>query len=336
MLFLTTLQQVAILLIFIFIGYFFRKKGIINEQGRKVLAGLLVNLFAPAYSVISLSTVVNVQNVTEYAALLLVGVGVAFAVVFLAFPFARAMGKDKFHVNLYKYAFAFGNIGYFGYPLVYGVFGAVARAQMMVFCLPTSIAIYSYGYYVLTRPVNELPLDQAQANKQSFAKKISYLYNPPMIGAYLGIALGLLTSGFNFTIPKFIEDLFTIAGNCQSAPAMLITGAVLAGVPFKQLFTSLKPYVVGVIRLLVYPLVFGALFAILYLLGWRDQTFMKIAFIVIISVGMPVGMNVIVYPESAGMDSTEGAKTCFISYILALIALPIVYSLVVSILNVTF
>ena len=157
-----------------------------------------------------------------------------------------------------------------------------------------------------------------------------------MIGAYLGIAIGLLTSGLNFEMPKFFTDLVTVASNCQSAPAMLITGAVLANVPLKKLFTSWKPYVIGLIRLLVFPLVFAMLFAIIYLCGWRDQTFVQVAFVTIVSVGMPVGMNVVVYPELVGKDSTEGAKTCFISYVLALAVLPILYSLVIQALGVTY
>lgn len=335
--FLTTLQQVAILLIFIFIGYFFRKKNIITDGGRKVLAALLVNLFAPAYSISSLSSVVNVNDISKYLLLLLVGVVVTLVLVFVSIPFAKLLGKDKFHQNIYKYAFAFGNIGYFGYPLMYGVFGAEARAQMMLFCLPMSIVIYSYGYYILTKPTTEISIENLKTNnKKSFIRKISFLYNPPMIGAYIGIALGLLKSGIGFELPKFFTDLFTIAGNCQSAPAMLVTGAVLAGLPFKKLFTSWKPYVIGTIRLLVFPLIFGALFALVYLIGWRDQTFMQIAFISILSVGMPVGMNVVVYPESVGADSTEGAKTCFISYVLALITLPIIFSVAMTVLGVTF
>ena len=40
MIFSKTLEQVSILLIFIFIGYFLRKKEVITENGKKVLAGL--------------------------------------------------------------------------------------------------------------------------------------------------------------------------------------------------------------------------------------------------------------------------------------------------------
>ena len=334
MVFTTTLQQVAILLIFIFIGYFFRKINVITDDGRKVLAKLLVNLFAPCYTVISLSTVVNVDDITKYLLMLLVGVGVAVAGVFLAIPFARLFAKDKFNRNILSYAFAFGNIGYFGYPLVYGVFGAVARAQMMLFCVPMTVLIYSYGYYILTQPPEEeKDGEQVKRVPRTLKQKLSFLYSMPMIGLYVGVALGLLSSGLDFEIPKFFTDLMTTAGNCQSAPAMLITGAVLAKLKFTDLFTSIKSYLIGLVRLVVFPLIFAGIFAIIYLCGWQDANFARIAFIAIIAVSMPVGMNTVVYPESAGMDSTEGAKTCFLSYVLALITLPVIYTVAMNVLN---
>jgi hypothetical protein len=36
-------------------------------------------------------------------------------------------------------------------------------------------------------------------------------------------------------------------------------------------------------------------------------------------------MNVVVYPESVGHDSTEGARACFVSYIMAIATVPVVF-----------
>lgn len=335
-LFLTTFQQASILIIFILIGYFFRKKNIITADGRKVLAKLLVNLFAPAYSIISLSSIVTVQDIKEYLLIFLAGIVVAILGIVLAVPFSRMLSKDKYHRNVFMYTFAFGNIGYFGYPLIDGVFGSIARAQMILFCVPMSIAIYSYGYHVLTQIPEELSSENLLKKEETTIwKKISFLYCPPMIGVYIGIALGLLSSGFGFSIPEYLTDLVTPAANCQSAPAMLITGAALANVPFKKLFTSWKPYVIGLIRLLVYPIIFGVLVLLVNLCGLTGDSFAKIAFLAIITVSMPVGMNTVVYPESVGIDSTEGAKNCFVSYILALVTLPIVFAIAQVLLGVT-
>ena len=312
--FIITLQQVAILLAFILLGYFFKKINIINEGGKKVLAGLLVNLFAPAYSIVSLSSQVSVEKISEYLVYFLIGTGVSVALVFVAIPFAMAFAKDKFNRNILKYAFAFGNIGYFGYPVVGAVFGAEARALMILFCLPMSITIYTYGYSILTA---DTEMDANLGKKINWKNALSFLYAPPFLGAVIGIAIGLL----GIKLPTFISDFLTIAANCQSAPAMLLTGACLASVPFLKLFTSWKPYAIGLVRMLVIPLIFGG---ILYIVGVRDIIFM----LTVVSVAMPVGMNVVVYPESCGKDGTEGAKTCFISYILALAVLPVVFTLI--------
>ena len=256
--------------------------------------------------------------------------------IFVAIPFSKMVDKRKFQQNILKYAFAFGNIGYFGYPLIYAIFNAysgaeiasIARAQMMLFCVPMSIAIYSYGYYILTSPV----VDGEKRQSRTLKQKLSFLYSPMLLGAIIGIVLGLLP----FDMPKFFMDLVKKAGDCQSAPAMLLTGAVLAGVPFKKLFTSAKPYIIGVIKLFVMPLIFSLLLIVIYLCGWQNQDFMRVAFLTVIVVSMPVGMNTVVYPESCGMDSTEGAKSCFISYILALVALPLIFSLAIQVLGLPF
>lgn len=108
---------------------------------------------------------------------------------------------------------------------------------------------------------------------------------------------------------------------------MLLTGAVLAGVPFKNLFTDLKPYLIGVVRLLVLPLIIGVIFFIIHLCGVRGETFALVFRLSVIVAAMPVGMNTVVFPESAGQDSTEGAKSCFISYVMALACMPVVFML---------
>lgn len=322
-LFFTTLQQVAVLLIFIFIGYFFRKKELITESGKKVLSKLLVCLFAPCYTAMSLSKIINVKEIVEYLTLILAGVGLTFVLIFLGLLLSKPLAKERLQRNILSYAFAFSNIGYFGYPVVAAIFGEVMRAQMMLFCLPMSVAINTYGYYVLTSGAGR----DTDTQKRSLKQTLSVLIAPPMLGFYAGIALGLLSSGFNFTLPKILTDVLTIAGNCQSTPAMLLTGAVLANSSLKKLFTSLRPYLIGIIRLLLMPLIIGGMFFLLHLCGAKGELFILIFRLSVIVSALPVGMNTVVYPESAGQDSTEGAQTCFISYVLALGTMPLVFML---------
>ncbi len=318
MVFTKTLEQVSILLIFIFTGYFLRKKEIINESGKKVLAGLLVNLFGPCYSIVSLSTQLTIQRITEYLTYILAGTAVALIIIFVAIPFAKLLGKDKMEKNILRYALAFANIAYFGYPVVGAVFGESVKASMILFCVPQTIAIYTYGYQILTTKIADTPEGvENTLNKNiktNWKSNFRFLTSAPFIGIMLGITLGLLP----IELPAYAVNLLNLSANCLSATAMLLTGAVLANVPLLKLFTSWKPYVVGLIRLLIIPLLLGS---IAYLIGIRGELFI----ILTASISIPVGMNVVVYPESAGIDSTEGAKMCFISYVLALATLPFVF-----------
>lgn len=319
MIFLKTLEQTSILLIFIFVGYFLRKREIITQSGKKVLAGLLVNLFSPCYAIASLSTQLSIDKVSDYLVYFLAGIALVIVLVFVALPFAKWLGGNKLQRNILKYALAFANIGYFGYPVVGAAFGEQMKAIMILFCIPQNIAISSYGYQVLTQKIVEDAdgVQNVSKRKINWKQNFRFLKSPPFIGYMIGITLGLLP----ITIPDFVQNLFKTAGNCQSATAMLLTGAVLSNVSLKKMFTSLKPYVIGAIRLIVIPVMLGG---VMYLIGFRGELFI----IATASISLPVGMNVVVYPESAGLDGTEGAKMCFISYILALATLPVVFEII--------
>ena len=317
-LFFTTLQQVGILTIFIFIGYLFRRKNWISDDGKKTLAKLLVCCFAPCYSVMSLSKVVNVYDIVQYMYLIFSGVGVTFVGILLANLFARWISRERLQRNIFIYALAFSNIGYFGYPVVAAIFGEIMRAQMMLFCLPMSIAINIYGYYLLSNK---------EQKECSIKQKLSVFWGPLMIGTYVGILLGLLSSGFGFELPRFIIGIVETAGNCQSPVAMLLTGAALASVPLGKLFVSWRPYVIGAIRLLVLPIIVGLGFLLMDMFSSNGEIFTLIFRLSVITMALPVGMNTVVFPESAGLDGTDGARTCFMSYLLALATMPLIFTL---------
>lgn len=329
MLFLSTLQQVAILLIFILIGYYFKKKGLINDGAKKTMSALLVNLFAPAYGLVSLSQQLSFDKIAQYGIYFLSCIALTVVLVIVARILAKTLSKDTLHQNILKYAFAFGNIGYFGYPVVGAVFGEGMKALMILFCIPMSIGINTYGYTVLTAKVEQNQSVDGVLAKRKVSENFRFLWSVPFIGTMAGLIIGLLP----ITLPSFIIDLLSLAGNCQSATAMLLTGAVLANIPFVKLFTSFKSYLIGVIKLLILPLAVGAVLYLINVIGLTGETFKTVFMLCVIVAAMPVGMNVVVYPESAGMDSTEGAKMCFLSYVMALGALPLVFTLMELVAN---
>ena len=138
-----------------------------------------------------------------------------------------------------------------------------------------------------------------------------------MISYYVGITLGLC----GVSLSGFVADAAEGLGACMSPASMLSAGIVLGGFGLKKLLSGLRPYLYSAIRLLALPLVFALP---LLLLGARG-IYLTLP---LCSMALPVGLNTVVFPESFGIDSSENAKLCFVSFLMSILTLPVVLALV--------
>ena len=302
--FLLTLSKVGMLLVFIAIGYYMRRHHNLPDDAGHVLSLLCTLLFSPAYSIANMSKSFTMEVLGENT--LLIGYGLLFVLVAigLAFLLAKTFTKDRIERNSLIYAFSIPNYGYFGYPVIEGVFGQAMLANVMIFLIPLSLATSSFGYALFV------------GDKKIPWKKI--LLSPMMICLGIGMAIGL--SGVR--LPAFLDNAVTVAGNCMSPCAMLLAGFMLGKFPLKELLTGWRPYVYSAIRLIGIPLIFGV---VLFLVGMKAQFFM----LPMLVAGIPLGLNLVVYPESQGHErqASDNAKLCFVSYLLALLVLPCTFAL---------
>lgn len=299
-----TLSKVGMLLIFIGIGYFMRRHHDLPDDAGHVLSLLCTLIFSPAYSIANMSKSFTMDVLGENT--LLIGYGFLFVLVSigLSYLLSKPFAKDRIQRNSLIYAFAIPNYGYFGYPVIEGVFGNAVLADVMIFLIPLSLATSSFGYALFV------------GDKKIPWKKI--LLSPMVVCLMIGIVLGL--SGIR--LPAFMDNAITVAGNCMSPCAMLLAGFMLGKFPLKDLLTGWRPYVYSAIRLIGIPLIFGV---VLFLLGMKNQYFM----LPLLVAGIPLGLNLVVYPESQGYEkqASDNAKLCFVSYLLALLVLPCTFAL---------
>ncbi len=306
--FMLTLSRVALLLLFIGLGYFLRRHHDLPSQAGRVLSLLCVLVFSPAYNFKNISSRFTMDVLVDK--LLLVGAGFVFAigVIVVGNLLAKPLSKTDMERKSLRYAFIFSNYGYFGYPVIEGVFGADMLGDFIIFLLPVNLLCYTYGFLIF------------QEEKQF--KPLNLLKKPIIIAVFLGVAWGL--SGL--TLPGFITSALDTAAACQMPASMLLAGFLLGKFPLKKLLTGKKPYLICVVRLVGIPLVFGA---VMYLLGIRGQ----LLFLSLLFVTMPLGLNLVVFPESLGFekDAENNAKLCFISFLMSLITLPCIFTLLTAI-----
>ena len=296
-----TVEKVFMLLMFIAAGYILRKCGKLPDNAGKVLSALSATIFCPAYNIRNLWNNFTVAKIGENA--LVMGYGLLFTLIAIgvALVLARLLGKPGMERRSLSYAFAIPNYGYFGYPVIEGVFGTEFLSQVLVFIVPLSIATNTYGYLLFT------------PNGKISWKRI---FNPLTVGVLIGMVLGL--SGI--PMPGVVDDVLGGAGDCMSPAAMLLAGFVLGAFAIGKLLSSVRAYVLSAIRLVGIPALF---FGALWLCGARGIWLLMPLTVF----AMPLGLNLVVYPESQGMDASDNARMCCVSYLMAIAVLPPIFGL---------
>lgn len=299
---LLTVKNVGMLLVYIAAGYLLCQSHKLPENEPAALSKLCTMLLSPAYIIYNLSTNFTANRIGENA--LMLGYGTLFTVVVVIFGIvlAKFFAKNPFERKSLTYAFTFPNYGYFGYPVIEGVFGSAVLAEVLIFCLPINIACNTYGYLLF-----------------SPEKKVSWkqiLLIPTVIASLIGMSIGL--SGI--VLPDFCNNILANIGNCMSPISMILGGFVLGHFPLKKLLSNVRAYWLSAIRMLLIPIIVVGAFM---LVGVRGMYLMAPG----LFVSLPLGLNLVVFPESYGLDASDNARLCFISYLVAIVVLPISFGL---------
>ena len=291
------------LLVYIFAGYVLRRSNRLPENASKTLSALTTTLFLPAYNILNLSKNFTLDKIGQNVTLLSYGALFTALVIGFGMVLAKIFAKSPFEKKTLSYAFTFPNYGYFGYPVIEGVFGSAMLGNVMIFTIPLSLATSSYGYLLF-----------------SPEKKLSWkrvLTTPSLIGIFIGSMLGL--SGI--VIPDFFTSILSGAAGCMSPSSMILGGLVLGSFPLKKLLSGARSYWLTAIRMIGIPLLFGCG---LLLLGVRG-IYLTIPLMIF---SLPLGLNLVVYPESYGLDASPNARMCFVSCLAAILILPITFGVI--------
>jgi predicted permease len=176
----------------------------------------------------------------------------------------------------------------------------------IIFTMPLWFMIYLWGTPTL--------LIADAEGKQTLAKRLKAFLNPMFIGMIIGMIIGI--SGI--TLPSWITNVITSAGNCMSPLAMLLIGITVSAIDLKKAFTNVRIYIASILRLIIYP----AIFLVVAHFVPMDQTIYLCA---ACAMSMPLGLSTVVIPAAYGRDTTDAASMCIISHMLSCITIPIIF-----------
>lgn len=305
MIFLATLKQMIILFIFVTIGYIFNRKKYFPAKTDEVIAKLENNLLMPALIINTFYMQCTIENLSKKYSIFVAGIIVLTITVGIAYGLAKIFGNDDYTRKIYRYSFAFPNIGFMGIAVVQGIGGEELLFDYMIFTLPYNLLIYSIGITWLLPSV-----EQGSFN-------LGNLKNPLFGAMAIGIALGLVA----IPIPTTVQTALSALSSAMSPLAMLLTGYVIAKFDVKELLKIQKVYGAVLFRLIIIPVL---IYAVFYLFRIPNNIMIP----TICALAMPMGLNTVVIPTAYGLNVDLGASMALVSSVAAIATIPLIFALI--------
>lgn len=201
----------------------------------------------------------------------------------------------------------FGNIVFLAFPLLDALFpGGTGVFYAAVFQLASNTTLFTFGAYRLS----------SGQQKGSWKSMIN-----PNTAA---LAIGLIIMITGLTLPSPLMTAFQGLGRITSPLSMVYIGALLAGMNVRNEILKPSVYWVSFNKLLLGPLVLGFLtIGALKLLGIEMAR--EALFVLVLQAAMPCQTILVVMTHRYKSDHQQAATNLFVSTIMSIVTLPVVY-----------
>ena len=289
--------EMLVILFAIAAGYGANRLGYLGGETDQKISKLLLNITMPAMIVAAVVTGEELPGLGTILSILEVGVVFYLLEAVFALVVPRLPGS-RGEKGVWRYALAFPNVGFIGYPVAVALFGDGALFYAAVLALPFNLLSFSLG-----------PLLLAGAARFRWKQLVS----PCIVASVLGLVLALT----RLRLPALVGEMLDFVGDITVPLSLLVVGSLLAGMSPGQVFRSPKLWVLTAVRLLVLPVV---LCLILRPFGF-DAMVVGIA---ISQMAMPVAVNGTLLSMEYGGDTDSMAQITFLTTIASILTIPIV------------
>ena len=281
------------------IGAWLKKRGIVDNNGKKCLTDLCVNMVIPCNIFKSCLIEFNMGIFKSCAMLLLSAVILQCLCLTLnKFIFNRYAPQQK---KVLQYCTIVPMSGFLGNPIAEGIYDQLGVLYTSIFLIPMRVVMWSVGttYFVA----------DAEVDKKKVLKNV--LTHPCLVAIYLG----LICMVTQIQLPRVITETVRYIGSCNSALTMFIVGTILADVKLPTIVNR-HPITFSVFRLAILPAIALGLGRLLGL----DNVSLGIS---VLMTGMPAGATAAIFAARYGSDAPFATKCVVMSTLLSMLSLPL-------------
>ena len=299
--FFDTLCEMLVILFAIVLGYAANRMGIMDGEMDRKVSKLILTFTMPCMIVAAVVTGEALPGIGEVLSILRVAVVfyLTEAVFVLAVP--RLLGGSPGQEGVWRYALAFPNVGFIGYPVAVALFGPEALFYAVVLALPFNLMSFALGPLLLT-------------GARRF--QLRQVFSPCVVASLLALALAL--SGLR--PPALLGEMLDFVGGITVPLSLLLVGSLLAGLPAGQVFASPRLWVLSALRLLVMPV------ALWLILRNMDVGYMVLG-VAVTQMAMPAAVNGSMLCMEYGGDTRCMAQITFVSTLASIVTIPIIAAL---------
>lgn len=312
------------------LGFYLRKKEIINSAASKVLTKIVLTVSLPALAFTSFMKDINGEQLRQGISILVWG----FAIYILLIPitkiiYAKVKGDKQ---DVYRVLTIFGSTTFFGTPIVTAVYGAVGTMYSNIFNIAYRVFLYSYAF---------IKMSGTKMDKENFKKNMKEIFlNPIIIATFLGLFIWLCqdmlpqvdvvvkdeVKQFAFlridqTLPWLYKPLDYLK-SLASPLAWLSIGATLAEVPFKKAVAQKDAWGYSLIKVVLVPVINLVLLMVLSMTGILPVAFEGVATTVIM-MAAPTATVAAAYAISFDREAVFTSNCSLLSTVVAVAAMPV-------------
>lgn len=298
-------QEMLVLYAIAVLGFFVRKKRILNENAIEVLTQLLLCITLPALILYSLDTSFSFTVVKDFLLLVSMSCYVLALSIFLAFWMRKRSKLPEKQKSVYEGITIFGNQGFIGYAVSYILLGKQGIIYSTMFNLCYLVLIWTYGIYLFSK------------NKDTINWKNIFL-NPGILSTFAGLLIFFLPLRW----PAFVSSGLAMVGNMTIPLSMMMIGILIGNVEFNEIFTNIKNNYLwksAITKLLVIPLL---------LLPFSAFVPFPLLVIAVLVSGMPSAPTIVLYAQKYGGDKYFASLGVLLTTALCIITIPFLYFVV--------
>lgn len=293
-----SLNATVPIFVIIVIGFYLRRKGVINEGFISAANKINFKLALPCMLIIDM---MNIDLETDFDGRYILYCAIVTSISFwVIWGLAKLFIKDKKIIGAFVQGSFRSSAAVLGTALIVNIYG---NSSMAPFMMIGSVPLYNiYSVIVLT-------FEADTKQEKTIGKAIKGIFTNPII---LSIAAGLVLAYFHIEFPVMLDSTISTLGRMTTPLALLAIGAGFNG---NEAIKKIKPALVAsCLKLVIIPLIFLPL---AINMGFRDEKLIAL----LIMLGAPTTPSC--YIMAKNMDNDADLTTSIVVLTTALSAFTI-------------